>query len=231
MIDFTNIAFGRKPHDPARVAATRQHRMAAEAPPPVDLPRPGVLQKPSLVCNNTLPTCTMAGLLNHLRAWAQAFHGFDLPENDQLLFDLYAAVAKCDPTPDAIAATDGLVLLDVLEHIQANGFRIDSQNVMELDFAAIDIKNMDAVRDAIDKNGGAYLGVSLYECDLVPGLTAWKGAPTGSVVGGHCIMPKGYSGQTFETATWGELMPADDDWYSPRLDEGFDIRWRVAVAG
>jgi hypothetical protein len=227
-----NIAFGRKSHDPARVAAAPQHRMSAEAPPPVDLPRPGILAKPSLVLNDTLPTCTMAGLLNHLRAWVQQFHGFDLPENDQLLLDLYGAVYGCAPTVEAIAATDGLVLLDVLEHIQANGFRIDGQNVVELTFTALDISNPTAIRDAIDKSGGAYLGITLYQADVAPGLTEWTGdvASAGPAVGGHCVMPKGYAGATFETATWGELMPTDEAFLMPRLAEGYDIRWVMATA-
>jgi hypothetical protein len=232
MIDFTNIAFGRKPHDDARVAAAPQHRMSAESPAPVDLPRPTILTKPSLVYNDNLPTCAVAGLINHLRAWTQQFHGFDLPENDQLLLDLYAAVCGCAATVAAIAATDGLVLMDVLEYVRANGFRIDSQNVVELTFSAIDITNMNAVRDAINRSGGAYLGVTLYQADVVPGLLAWKGGvdSAGSVVGGHCVMPKGFQGQTNNTATWGELIEADDDWYLPRLAEGYEIKWIMATA-
>jgi len=230
-VDFNNVAFGRRPHDAARVAAAPQHRMSAEAPAPVDLPRPGILTQPSLVQNNVLPTCSVAGLINHLRAWAQ-LQGFDLPENDQLLLDLYASLAGCATTPAAIAATDGLVLLDLLEHIQANGFRIDSQNVVELTFAAIDISNIEAIRDAVYRDAGAYLGVTLYVDDVQPGLAAWAGAvPSGAAVaGGHCIMPKGYAGQTFDVATWGELMPTDDEFLLARLDEGWSIQWKMAVA-
>src|ERR1700731_1971313 len=153
-IDFANVAFGRKPHDQARVDAAPQHRMSAEAPPPEDCPRPTILRKPSLVMNNTLPTCTMAGILNYLRAWAQAFHGFDLPENDQLLIDLYAACYGCEPTVEAVAATDGVVLMDVLEYVQANGFKIDDQNTVELTFSAIDVADMTAVRGSIAETGG-----------------------------------------------------------------------------
>jgi hypothetical protein len=227
-----NIALGRQPHSPQRVGAAPQHRMSAEAPAPLILPRPGVLTKPSLVRNDVLPTCTIAGLLNHLRAWAQAFHGFDVGEDDQLLLNLYAAIYGCAPTVEAIAATDGLVLMDVLEYVQTHGFRIDSQNVVELTFTSIDVTDMDAVRDAIDKSGGAYLGVTLYQADVVPGLTAWTGGigNAGPAVGGHCIVPKGYQQQTADTATWGILIPADDDWYLPRLDEAFDIRWIMATA-
>lgn len=233
MIDFTNIAFGRKSHDPARVAAAPQHRMSAEAPAPIDCPRPTILTKPSLVHNDVLPTCSIAGLLNYLRAWVQQEHGFDLPENDQLLLDLYGMIYGCPPTIEAIAATDGLVLMDVLEYIQANGFRIDGQNVVELTFSAIDATDLGAVRDSIDKTGGAYLGVTLYEADVAPGLTAWSpngmGA-VGGIVGGHCITAKDYTKTAMTDATWGELIVADDAWLLPRLDEAFSLRWIMATA-
>lgn len=232
MIDFGNIAFGRRAHDPARVAAAPRHRMSAEAPAPADLLRPAVLAKPSLVLNNSLPTCGIAGILNYLRAWTQQKHGFDLPENDQLMLDLYAAVYGCDPTQDAIAATDGLVLIDVLEHIQAHGFRIDSQNIVELTYTSIDITDIGAIKDSIDKTGGAYLGVTLYEADVVPGLLAWTGsiAATGPVAGGHCTTAKDYTRTGMNDATWGELMPTEDAWLLPRLNEAFSIRWIMATA-
>jgi hypothetical protein len=232
MIDLPNMRLGRLPHDPERIAAAPQHRMSAEAPAPIDCPRPTILTKPSLVYNDTLPTCCIAGLLNYLRAWAQQEHGFDLPENDQLLLDLYGMIYGCPPTIEAIAVTDGLVLMDVLEYIQANGFRIDSQNVVELAFTSIDVTDMAAIRDSIDKTGGAYLGVTLFEADVTPGLLAWTGdiAASGPVAGGHCITAKDYTKTAMTDATWGELIVADDAWLLPRLDEAFSIRWIMATA-
>lgn len=232
MIDFTNVAFGRKSHDQARVAAAPRHRMSAAAPAPVECLRPSILTQPSLVHNDTLPTCCIAGLLNYLRAWAQQEHGFDLPENDQLLLDLYGTIYGCPPTIEAIAATDGLVLMDVLEYIQAHGFRIDSQNVVELTFASIDVTDMGAIRDSIDKTCGAYLGVTLYEADVTPGLLAWPGsiAASGPIAGGHCVVPPRYGRGSMTNATWGELMPTEDAWLLPRLNEAFSIRWIMATA-
>lgn len=232
MIDFNNIALGRKPHSADRVAAAPQHRMSAEAPAPAELLRPGILTKPSLVHNDVLPTCCIAGLLNYLRAWAQQTHGFDLAENDQLLLDLYGMIYGCPPTIEAISATDGLVLMDVLEYIQAHGFRIDSQNVVECTFLSIDVTDMAAIRDSIDKTCGAYLGVTLYEADVAPGLVEWPGsiAASGKVAGGHCIVPPRYTASTTTDATWGEMMPTEDAWLLARLDEAFSIKWIMATA-
>lgn len=233
MIDFTNIALGRRPHDPTRIAAMPTGRiMAAEAPPPVELPRPGILAKPSLVQNDFLPTCTIAGLLNHLRTWAQNAHGFDLPENDELLLGLYAAISGCDATPAAIAATDGLVMADVLEYVQARGFRIDDQNVVELLFEPIDVSVAENLREAIYRDSAVYLGITLYQADVQQGLTSWSGgaAGAGPAVGGHCIVGKGYTASGFESATWGEVMPTDQSFLMERVDEGYAIQWKMATA-
>jgi hypothetical protein len=232
MIDFTNISFGRKPHNPARVAQAKPHRMSATAPPPLILPRPKILLKPSLVKNDTLPTCPIAGLINSLRAWAQE-QGFDLPTDDNLLLELFAAIAGCDPTPAAIAATNGLVLQDVLEYVQVHGFRIDSQNVVELDFAAIDPSDEAAIKDAINQKGSAYLGITLFEADVTPGVTVWRGtsASAGAEVGGHCIVPPKYrTASTYDSATWGELIDTDHDFLMSRLVEAWAIDWKMAVA-
>ena len=76
----------------------------------------------------------------------------------------------------------------------------------------------------------AYLGVTLSENDMTPGLLAWTGKPSGSAVGGHCVAPKDWSEGLFDTATWGELLPTDEAWFLSHLDEAFSIQWKMAVA-
>lgn len=220
---------GRKPHDPTRVAAVTSHRASITTPAPLVLPRADIVWTPTLAANDQLPTCTIAGLINSARMWA-LLHGFDLVNAEAQLLAFYAAVAGCADTEAAIAATDGLVLLDVLEHAQKVGFDIGAQAPLVPEFTAIHMPDIAGIRDAIYSRGTAYIGVTLYEADMAPGAT-WTGgiANVGAVVGGHCIDPCRYTETDFSVATWGGEIEADDEWISTRTDEAYAVSWTFPV--
>ena len=100
------IAFGRRPHNPARFATVPTH-VAAEAPPPAELPREDLVWTPSFVHNDVAPTCCIAALLNSARIWA-LLRGFDLTSVDQALLALQTArqgIATNQQKNASIAAT------------------------------------------------------------------------------------------------------------------------------
>ncbi len=227
MIDFRNFRLGRLPHDPTRVAAVKPHVMATTAPAPKDLPRSDLVWTPTLADNDALPTCTVAGLMNSARMWA-LLHGFDLVNVEDKLLAFYAAVAGCAPTKAAIAATDGLVMLDVLEHAQRIGFDIGAQAPIVPDLAMIHMPNMGALKDAIFTKGSAYVGITLYEPDMQPGAS-YTGAPSGSVVGGHCLDPWSFTAGGFGVATWGRTIHANAEWLMSRIDEAYAVTWTFAA--
>ena len=170
------IAFGRLPHDPVRLAAVPPHVMAAEAPAPPELPRPSLEWTPSLVRNDVAPTCTIAGLTNSARVW-DLLRGYDLVTREAALLAFYASLAGCQDTEAAIEATEGLVMLDVLEAVATKGFHIGAQD----DEPLVPRVNADpagrsgaALRDAIFSRGTAYIGVTLRQADVQPGaIWAW----------------------------------------------------------
>ena len=221
------MRYGRLPHDPSRVAAVKPHVMAATEPLPLVLPRPGILTAPTLADNNVLPTCTIAGLANSARAWAQ-LHGFDLVIDDQKLLDFYAAIAGCEPTVAAIMATEGLVMLDVLEYAQSHGFDVGPQTLVP-NFSAIHMPDIAGVRDAIFTRATAYVGVTLYASDEQPGARFF-GPPSGDPVGGHCVDPVRWTATDYQVATWGQDMDADEEWLMSRIDECYSIEWSMPMA-
>lgn len=227
MVDFSRVRFGRKPDDPTRVAAYAPHVMGA-APLPAAFPaQPIVGWKPTLGDNLTLPTCCVVGLGNSLRRWAAA-QGFDITVEDQQLFDLYAAVNGCQATPEAIEATDGLVIADLLDYVSINGFRYSSdQEPIALTAAyRVDPGDLDAMRDVMLLRQSVYVGVDLYTPDLQPGAK-WLGKPSGAVVGCHCIVPCRFAPDDWDDATWGEMLSADDDWMGSRVQEAYGLEWRL----
>jgi hypothetical protein len=172
----------------------------------------------------------MAGLVNAARAWAMAFHGFDLVINEDALLGVYSAINGCAATQPAIAATDGLEMLDVLEYVSVHGLDVGQQARLMLDFARIDPTDDQAIREAINAVGAAYLGVTLYQNDVNPDAP-WNDAPAGDVVGGHCIAPCNYpDADSYTTATWGEWMPSTRGWFAPRIDEAYRLTWLLPVA-
>ena len=224
-------ALGRKPHDALRVGQIAKHRMGAGGPLPPAISRSNSAWTPTLAQNDVLPTCTVAGLANSFRAWCLTRHvPFDPTVEDGALFDLYAAVAGCAPTPAAIGATDGLVMLDLLDHVRLHGFRFRAdQPPAEMDFAAIDPTDLRAVRDSILVHGSAYGGFSLYASDVAE-PTRWDGQPAPPSVGGHCAVPWGYSESGFEDLTWGQIVTDDLAWWSTRAEECYSIAWLFSVA-
>lgn len=228
--DFVEYCLGRLDHDPARAAAVEPHVLAAEAPAPDEFLLSDIAWTPSLVKNNILPTCTMAGLLNAARIWALR-HGFDLVSVDDNLLADYARIAGCADTIAAIAATDGLMMLDVMDYAAAGKFDVGEQAALIPRVKRIDFTSMAAVRDAIVKTGSACIGVTLRAADVQPGAK-WLGdlTNTGPVAGGHCITLYKYSANgLFGAATWGDTIEVDEAWLASRTEEAYSLAWTFPV--
>jgi hypothetical protein len=226
----SQIALGRRGHDPARLAAVPPHVMAATAPAPAELPRDGLVWTPTLCKNGTLPTCVVAALDNSARVWA-LLQGFDLPTDEAALLAFFAACASCANTEAAIAATDGLVFLDALERAAVGGFDIGLQAPLVPSFRAINTASAAAFRDAISASGSALIGVTLYQADVQPGAV-WRGGldSVGPVDGGHAICGWRYTAADFGMATWGDTEVADDAWLLSRVAEAYSVTWGMGVA-
>ena len=224
--NFSTFRTGRLPHDPARVAAVTPHVMALEKTP-TSVPHANIIWTPTLARNDVLPTCSVAGLMNSARMWALA-NGYDLVNTEAALLSFYAALAGCAETEAAMAATDGLVLLDALEKARDAGFTCGEQTPIVPLFSSIPLSGA-ALKDAIWSYGSAYVGVMLYEADVESGAK-WVGgvAKAGAKVGGHCVAPWNFTPDSYGIATWGGTTEADPEWLMSRIEEAYSLRWTFA---
>lgn len=229
------MRFGRLPHDAAAVTAAPSlatHTFAVMAPPPT-LTRGGIPYDPQLRQNDSLPTCTVAGLINGALAISALNTGSATSIADGVEIPFYAAVAGCAPTVDAVAATDGLNVLDVLRRQSIQGFEVGQEASFTADFATIPSTDRAALANGLALLGFGYWGVDLYERDmLTPPDQPWDddGGDPGQLVGGHLIIGWSYAGlgdtDTGTAATWGRLQPFTWRWAQARLREAYGLVWR-----
>ena len=222
---------GRLPHSPEAVAAAPSLRYAAEAPPPATLDRSAVDYRPQLLGNDAYPNCTVVALINAALAVEALQTNAALAFNDQSWVPFYASLAGCAPTPEAIAATDGLVLLDVLRRQGTQGFDIGAVAPLTGDFGAVPLDRA-SLALCMARLGGVYLGIDLYQSDMdaVDEGRGWSANGMGAVgplVGGHCVWLWAYEGlqpdDTVQIATWGALQPATWVWVLARAREAYAI--------
>jgi hypothetical protein len=219
------MRLGRKPHDPAALSRAPSRTFGA-IQPPATLLRPQVNFTPGLYRNDVWPTCTAAGLANGARTVA-ALNGYDLVIEDDDVSAFYAQCVGCADTPDAIAATDGAVMLDVLTRQTLSGFNAGPQLLVGA--YATTALDRPTLALAMAQMGFGYLGVDLTEADMSDDVWSADYAP-GALVGGHCIVAVGYTGlgdgDLVRVATWGAWRLATWAWLANRLREAHVLAWR-----
>jgi hypothetical protein len=183
--------------------------------------------EPGLYRNDALPDCTAVALANAARGVA-ALNGFDLVLDQALVPAFYGA---CVGDPPDLAATDGAVMLHVLEVQAGLGFDIGPQVLNGL-YGTIDGHSRSALASGMARLGVGYWGVTLRERDMER-AAVWdvqSGRDDGDVVGGHAVIAWDYSGLGDDDAvrigTWGDWQTATWGWVAARLDEAYGLVWR-----
>lgn len=227
------MRLGRLPHSAAQLAALPTlagHRMAAFVPEPA-LDRRATGFMPALDGNDTLPVCTAVGLRNHA-AGVAAIGGFDLAVDDAAVPGFYAGCVGCAPTTEAMAATDGAVMADVLARQARRGFvRVGDQAPLVARYATVPLSRT-ALANAMCRLGGAYLGITLHDRDMqdVASGRPWvAGGDRGPVVGGHCVVGFDYTGLDDDAqvrlATWGAWQSCSWAWLHAAAEEAWGLAW------
>jgi hypothetical protein len=196
-------------------------------PPPRRVDRRAVAFEPGLYANDILPDCTAVSLANAARGVA-ALNGYDLVVDQACVPVFYSA---CVGDPPDLAATDGAVMLDVLNRQAAHGFDIGPQILHGL-HGTINSKSRSALAHGMARLGVGYWGVVLRERDLER-AALWdvrRGRDDGAIVGGHTVIAWDYSGlgdeATVRLGTWGAWQPATWAWVAARLEEAHCLVWR-----
>jgi len=228
------MRFGRLAHDPAEVArvpSLAMHGFAASPPPP-SLDRSDVGFHPGLYHNDVFPVCTAAGLANAAGLVA-AINGFALITDVNRVLDFYSEIAGIDPTDEALAASDGVLMTDVIRRQTLAGFDVGTQTPLVGLAGTLPVINRSTLASAMARLGHAYVGVTIRErdMDVRPGVwDAEAGRDDGEVVGRHAMVLGDYAGlgdaRTVRAATWGDWQSVTWAWLRDRLDEAYGFVWR-----
>lgn len=211
--------FGRKEHDPMALASQPAHRFGVSLASPV-VDRRSVDYMPQLYGNDRYSDCTCVALANYARGIA-ALNGYQLTVDEDAVFRFFGDVGQ-DTNLEEIP---GLVATDVLLHQAANGFNIGPQ--MLVGAAGTVANDRNSLSHAMERLGGVYLGVRLYERDMDNIGKVWvSGGNNGALVGRHMINGWDYSIPMLRLGTWGMLQSATWDWLLDRIDEAHAVVWR-----
>ena len=219
------MRLGRLPHDPVALASAPAHRFGA-VPAPAVLDRSLVDFMPGMYDNNTYGDCTAVALTNCARGVA-FLNGYDLMVDATKPLAFYS---ECLGNPPDLAATDGCVAIEVLQHQASNGFDIGPQRLVG-NWGTIPL-NRSALALAMARLGPIYLGVTLHEreMDVTDLWDVQPGRDDGAVIGGHMIPGWCYAGladdSVVQIGTWGRWQAVTWAWLAARLDEAHGLVWR-----
>ena len=223
------MRLGRLPADLARLAAAERHLFAFTAAPPV-VDRSAIDFTPRLFRNDTLPDCSAVALANTARAQG-ALAGFEPVVIEQKVVDFYGlCVGRAGASDAELEATDGAMLLDVLDRQAVHGFDV-GQQVPLVGTAGVVETNRNSLARGIARGAG-YWGIDLYERDMeMPAVWDDDGTkPRGSLVGGHAVIGFDYTGlgdaDTVRIGTWGAWQASSWRWVASRIREAHAVTWR-----
>jgi hypothetical protein len=222
------MRLGRKPHDPAAVAAAPRHKFGA-VPPPAVLDRSAVEFVPVLGQNDRYTNCTVVSVWNMIEAQS-ALNGFGQTYMDPA--KALSFFADCAGNPADLTTVDGLVYLDVMNRVASVGLDTGHDRLFGIPGTVGTGRSEIAV--AMAQLGGVGLGVILREADeedWAAGrmIDARPGEDRGAITGGHALFGWDYLGlgddEPMRAVWWGKLMPMTWRWLRQALDEVHGARW------
>ena len=207
--------------DAARIARCAPHVFgAAPIPPTLDRALPPV----GLYRNDTLADCVVAALANSLRAQSMLVTGADRATTEDAVLAAFAGFANVPL--DTVNAVPGLQPLDVIDAIQAGGFRAGGPAPETIRSCAT-VTTRDGLCDAAMRYGSAPIALDLYDGDMDG---EWTGSPVGGLVGGHMVLARGWTFDGPILATWGGDRAASWQWVMTRIVCGYAVNWTIDVA-
>ena len=162
--------------------------------------------------NDLVGDCTCASAGHSIIDWMEAAGKPAEPTTEQILA-AYSAITGYDPAnPDS---DQGAVELDVLKYWRKTG--IAGHPIKA--FVAVDLKNLDEVRQAIWLFGAVKLGIVLPNSGMDQDV--WQVIPddTGGIAGGHSICAAGYDAAFVKAVTWGAVKCMTWDFFAANVDE------------
>jgi hypothetical protein len=174
-----------------------------------------------VLLNNRLRNCSCVAAAHLLRTWTSQ-SGAEIALGEEAVLAAYEAVSSYDPI--AGMNDDGVVALDFLNFwrkVGIGGSRVEG-------YVALEPRNHDEIRDAINLFGGCYIGLALPMSALSqatwtvpPGGPVGRGAPDSW--GGHAVALVGYNERRVMCVTWGALKPMTWNFLDEYCDEAYAV--------
>ena len=206
---------GRLPikRDHRTLTLSKYTRMLALAPPPVSCPPPN-LQWP-MNLNDRISDCTIAGAAHCIELWSAAINTPKVLSDDQVL----TAYEQLSGYNQAVQGSDnGCYMINVLNTWSTSGIASDTL----AGFVALNITDLNEIKDAINWFGCAYIGLNLPE-SADQNVNLWDVVPGSPISGGHCVIIVGYDEQLFYIVSWGMLIPATPAFISTYMEEAYAL--------
>jgi hypothetical protein len=233
-VDHSAMRLGKAPprHD-ARTLRMARYLTATLPPAPPAVTYSDKLSAIGMMLNDQLGDCTCAAMGHAVQVWT-ACNGAEVTVSDA---DVQAAyVGACGYVPGDPSTDNGGVEIDVLNYFRQTG--IGGHKIAA--FVALDVKNREHVKLAVDLFGGAYIGVALP--NSAKNQDVWSVAISGDQGditpgswGGHAIYVVDYDADGITVITWGQKKKATWAWWDVYCDEAYALisqqDWTNGVIG
>lgn len=225
------FATGRRVHSPFALANAYALSVKPYSPRP-SLVRTLTDFVPKDYGNKTKPTCTFVSYTNAARGVA-FLNGTELVVDPGSVDRGYSAVAGCANNDNAILATDGLQMLDVVSYQNTRGYNVGPQ-LLVASHGTIPMNKISLAR-AMETLGLPWLGVVLFQRDMddfgpSSVLDIASGRSDGQVVGRHAVPGWSYLGlgedDRVYIGTWGQWQAVTWRWLLARIEEAHGLMWR-----
>jgi hypothetical protein len=174
-----------------------------------------------MMLNDQLGCCTIAAAGHMIQLWHAWTDCPDVP-SDTDVRAAYEAVSGYDPATGL--GDNGAVALDVLNYWRQTGVGSDKIEA----FAALEPRNQEHVRAALNLFGGVYVGLQLPLS--AQGQRVWSVPPGGPQPGtnadpgswgGHAVCAIAYDEHGLTVVTWGQLQRMTWNFWRAYTDEAF----------
>ncbi|MBB3174866.1 hypothetical protein FHR90_002713 [Endobacter medicaginis] len=211
---------------PPGTPAPRLARYLRAAPPPA----PARLDRATgigwrMFCNDRLGCCTIAALANAIVQRTQLGGGTPLVMDDATVEHCYGIVGGYVPgRPETDA---GAVETDVLGWFAREGVRLRPQGVECGVWARLAAGDREAIRQAVQLFGSAYLGLDLPR--RAQTQTVWEPVAGDDALdrpgswGGHAVLVAGYDEAEVSLITWGGVQKASWAFLDRYCDEAYAV--------
>jgi len=160
--------------------------------------------------NDTLGDCTIAALA-HAITVNDGLVGTKKIMTRQAVVKLYLHLTGGEDT-----GLDEMTVLKYWQKIAVDGEKI-------LAFAAIDPKNHDHVKQAVQLFGGVYIGFQVQQNCVSDFDNGRPWIPGQLTTDGHAVYVVGYDEETVTVLTWGSTQKGTWDWWDECVDESYAL--------